>query len=786
MLPLHFLLLAIFSSSVLLLCLWWLAKRNNKKQAIKSLSLKVLSIKIPPASADNKDFLKDINLSEQLFNALSGLGQPFVFEAAVHNVGSEISFYLAVPRESIDFATRQIQGLFLNAQVEEAPDYTIFNPTDLVAAGYLVFDGPYHLPIRSYKESEADTFAPILSTLSKLDENGDGAVIQIVVKPAGPIAKKSISGVLEKLKKGEKLSATTKAKPFISAGEVADILIGSNKKTKDDTPKTVDEEAVKALQQKISKPLFSVNARILASADSIDKAESIFVSMGSAFSQFSAPVRNSFKIIKAKRQKKKIIFDYIFRRFQSAEAMILNSEELASIFHLPTMTTDVPRVKWLKTKEAPPPSDLPHEGLALGDSVFRNEIKEVKIADDDRRRHFYIIGQTGTGKSYLMLNMAVQDMVSGRGLCVIDPHGELVDKVLERVPKDRVNDVIYFDPSDLSRPMGLNMLEYDFNRPEEKTFIVGEIQSIFNQLFMKETMGPMFEQYMRNALLLLMEDAKNEPATFMEVPKIFTDEAFRNRKLSRLTNPTVLDFWQKEAVKTTGEQGLANMSPYITSKFGNFIANDYMRPIIGQAQSAFNFRQVMDEGKILLVNLAKGRIGDINSSLLGMIFTGRILLAALSRGDLPEDKRRDFYLYIDEFQNYTTESISVILSEARKYRLNLIIAHQFIAQLTDEIREAVFGNVGTLAAFRVGVPDNETLVKQFGPVFDERDLITIANQNALLRLLIAGEPAKPFNIKTKKAVAGSPEVRDKLKELSRLTYGRDFSSVEAEILSRLR
>ena len=352
------------------------------------------------------------------------------------------------------------------------------------------------------------------------------------------------------------------------------------------------------------------------------------------------------------------------------------------------------------------------------------------MKEDDRRRHIYTVGQTGTGKSTLIKNMAVSDIENGKGVAIIDPHGDLIDDVLSLIPKNRHNDVIVFDPSDILRPIGLNMLEYDLSRPEEKTFIVNEIQGIFNKLFSAETMGPMFEQFMRNALLLLMDDAANEPPTFLEVPKIFTDVDYRTRKLANCQNPVVKDFWEKEAIMVGGEASLQNMTPYITSKFNNFIANDYLRPIITQPKSTLNFRELMDNGKILLVNMSKGKIGDLNANLLGMIIVGKILMAALGRADMPMEKRRDFNLYIDEFQNFTTDSIATILSEGRKYRLNLIIGHQFISQIQEKIRDAVFGNVGSIIAFRVGPDDAEFLEKQFTPTFTKNDLINIDNYNA--------------------------------------------------------
>jgi len=447
-------------------------------------------------------------------------------------------------------------------------------------------------------------------------------------------------------------------------------------------------------------------------------------------------------------------------------------------------------VKWLKSREAAPPENLPKEGLLLGDAIFRGQTKPVYMMDDDRRRHVYLVGQTGTGKSTLLGNLIIEDIAAGHGLAIIDPHGELTENALGFVPKERLEDVIYFNPGDLERPMGVNMLDYNFERPEEKTFIVNEMINIFDKLYdLKTTGGPMFEQYMRNALLLMMEDMPNEPATLIEVPRIFSDPAYRARKLARIKNPVVIDFWEKEAMKAGGEASLANMTPYITSKFTTFISNDYMRPIVGQPKSAFNFREAMDSGKIILVNLSKGRIGDLNAQLLGLIITGKILMAALSRADIAEGTaRRDFYLYIDEFQNFATDSISTILSEARKYRLDLIVAHQFIAQLTEKIRDAVFGNVGSIFAFRVGPQDAEFLEKQFEPVFNRNDLLNIDNLKAHARLLIGGQTSRPFVLKVGPAwwSGGDKELAQKIKEYSRLKYGEDRQTVEDGIYKRLR
>jgi len=589
--------------------------------------------------------------------------------------------------------------------------------------------------------------------------------------------------MINQLRKGEPFKKVA-SQNFIDLKGWADLL-KEKPEDKNKQPSIVDEESIKLLEKKISKPLVKVNFRVLISTTNQFQTSAIFDSIAGSFGQFEAPLKNKLKIVKVKNFQK-FAYQFSFRQYDESQTMILNTEELAGLFHLPTSSILSPKIKLMKAKEAAPPPNLPNSGTLIGESVFRGEVRPVYITEDDRRRHVYTVGQTGVGKSTLLVNMALDDIRKGKGVAVIDPHGDLIDTLCGLMPKERIDDVIVFDPGFTRKPLGLNMLEYDFDRPEEKTFIVNEVQGIFNRLFLAETMGPMFEQYMRNSLLLLMEDAKNEPATFIEVPRIFTDDEFRNRKLSRITNPVVIDFWTKEAIKVTGEASLSNMAPYITSKFNNFIANDYLRPIIGQEKSAFNFRQIMDEGKIFLVNLSKGKIGDINANLLGMIITGKFLMAALSRVDVEQSKRRDFYLYIDEFQNFTTDSIATILSEARKYRLNLTIAHQFIAQLEEKIRDAVFGNVGSMIVFRVGAQDAEFLVKQFEPTFSQFDLMNIDNFNAYAKILINNQTSRPFNIRTIKYPSPDMSLAQTIKTLSIHKYGREREEVERDILRRLR
>ena len=766
---------------------FFISKISGRRRLKDALDLKLLLVRLPRKTKtedQQKDFKDEINISAQLFGILASLKSPFVLEAAVHHIGEEIHFYAAVPKDSVEFVNRQVEGLWKDASIEPADDYNIFNPVGVNHGVYIKQKLSYVLPIRTYSEANIDTFASILSGLSKINEIGEGAGIQILVRPAGKSVKKTIIKMIGYLKQGKKFDEVLGGLAMGLKDFKKAISPTADKKEE----KTIDDEAIKSLELKISKPLLTVNLRVLVSAPSQYQADAILESISGGYSQFHAPRRQELKIIKP-RDSQKLAYQFSFREFDENQAMILNAEELASMFHFPSSTTDIPRLKWIKSKEAQPPAEISKSGTLIGESAFRGEKKKVYITEDDRRRHIYIIGQTGTGKSTLMTNMVIEDIKAGKGVSVIDPHGSLVETILSQIPKERIEDVILFDPGDIQRPLGMNMLDYDFNRPEQKTFIVDEMQSILFKLFPEsgEAMGPVFQQYMRNTLLLLMEDSANEPATLIETARVLTDADFRNKKLARIKNPVVLDFWEKEVANVKGEGSLANMAPYITSKFNNFTANDYVRPIIGQTKSAFNFRQVMDERKILLVNLSKGKIGDLNANLLGMIVVGKILMAALSRVDITDEKKRlDFNLYIDEFQNFTTDSISTILSEARKYRLNLTIAHQFVAQLTEKIRDAVFGNVGSIIAFRVGAQDAEFLVKQFEPVFNENDLINIDNFNALVKILINGQTSKPFNMKTLAPENGNEELAGEIKQFSRLKYGHDRQEVEEEVLKRLR
>jgi type IV secretory pathway TraG/TraD family ATPase VirD4 len=433
---------------------------------------------------------------------------------------------------------------------------------------------------------------------------------------------------------------------------------------------------------------------------------------------------------------------------------------------------------------------LPKEGLLLGRSIYRGQETPIFMQRDDRRRHSYIIGRTGSGKTEIMKYMSVQDIKNGEGLCIIDPHGDFIEDILPHIPKERAEDVILFEPFDMDRPMGLNILQVDGE--EQKDFAVQEMIQIFYKLVTDPAMlGPMFEHNMRNAMLTLMADEEH-PGTITDIPRIFTDTEFQKYKVSKLKDPVVKLFWEKEMAKTS-DFHKSEMLGYLISKVGRFVENAMMRNIVGQSKSSFNFREVMDGRKILLINLAKGKVGEINAKLLGLIIVSKIQMAALSRADVKEDQRPDFYLYVDEFQNFVTDAFSSILSEARKYRLSLIVAHQYLGQLeqqagaqgaaSKDLRDAVFGNAGTMMCFRIGAEDSEVMAKEFKPTFNEFDLVNVDRYNAYVKLMINGTASKPFNMATYPLPKdGNEEQAKAIRQLSRLKFGRPRAEVEEEIL----
>ncbi len=704
--------------------------------------------------------------------------------------GTDISFYVCVPKYLETAFEKYVQGVYPRAIVDKVPDdYTVFEPQGETAGAYLKLSENYLFPISTYQKLEKDPIATITNNLSKISAN-EGAAVQLIIRPlSGLNLRKKGEKVLVKIREGKHArSAVAEIMQGPFKNLIAELFKPSPKKKQEldlQKPKEqgLDQVAYDAIQSKIQKQPFQTNIRLVASAQSKARAEEILNHLIGSFSQFSLLAINSLepKNIQS-AQLKKFVYEFSFRIFNEKQSNILNIEELASIYHFPTHFIETPYIKAAKSQVAAPPADLPENGTNLiGKVLFRGEEKKVYFGSkDDRRRHFYIVGQTGTGKSGFLENMINQDIENGEGVAVIDPHGETVEHVLANIPKNRIDDVVLFEPFDLERPCGLNMLEYD--TPEQKDFAVQEMISIFYKLFPPEIIGPMFEHYMRNAMLALMAD-KDNPGTLVEIPKMFTDPTFLQEKLEKVSDPVVKSFWLKEWANTTGNTR-SDMLGYVVSKVGRFIENEMMRNIIGQSHSGFDLSKIMDEGKIFLANLSKGQTGEVNSSLLGLILVSKIQMAAMKRARLKEEERKDFYLYVDEFQNFTTDSISTILSEARKYKLNLTIAHQYIPQLTEQIRDSVFGNVGTVGAFRVGATDAEFLEKQFEPGFSRFDLVNLDNFNLILKMMLNNKTSTPFKMQTFPPKKGKMQIIEAIKKISKLKHGRPRAIVEEEILKR--
>ena len=748
-------------------------KRKQKKVIREATNYVLLQISQTKHTDEQKDELKEVHKFEDLLHSIILEKKPIIFEMAIANEDTDIVFLLAIPPEHVETARNQVRRVFPRSEVQEIRDYTIFEKDGHSIMANASLKQFYGLPIHSYKKAERDTFASIVGAFANAKEGGTGATMQLTLRKAPKRMSGSIRSTVKQMKDGTKLNhihPVTTTDSIMKTINAFSFLSSSKDKDSEKKEKEPNQE-IQKIEEKMQNILFLTNVRIGVCSANEEKTERLFDNIKDQFDQFGPPGNNNFLF--ARRKDKKINLDFTFRLMNHDTDIVLTAEEVSSIFHILDQNIEVSNLQWEKTKHIAAPTKIGREGLLLGDNIFHGQQTPVYIPDGDRLRHFYIIGQTGTGKTATIKSMVYQDIQNGKGACVIDPHGDLVDDMLATIPEHRLDDVIIFDPSNIKNPLIINMLEYDRNKPEEKTFIVDEILSIFQSLFSTETMGPMFDHYLRNSLLLLMDGKQGEPATLLDVPRVFTNDAFREELLNNCSIETTKRFWQEEAEKVEGEASLSNIAPYITSKFGNFISNDYIRPIISKPYSSFSFREVMDNGKLLFVKLSQGKIGKINAGLMGMIVTGKIALAAFSRDDTPEHQRRDFYLYIDEFQNFTTDSISKILSEARKYHLSLTVGHQYMAQLTDDIRGAVLGNVGNTITFRVGIEDAEVLEKKFAPALSAAELAEIENLNCAVSMLSNNAPLPPFTMKVRFAPRGSDEAREKVIRYVSLNYSKD-------------
>ena len=784
-----------------------ISKLRKAKKYERGLKMTPLLIHLPPStddieggSRDERDVTTEaVSKAQVMYSILSSTitkgtkaklyGQRH-FSLEIIAKDGFIHYYAIVPAVLTETVKQAVQSAYPTARLEEKREDNIFrggSGVSAVAGAELTLDKELYLPIATYEDTKRDAQMAILNALSNVGKN-EGAAVQILFRPAHKNWSSHGKEHIENVQKGKKQTTVGG-----SIGNLAMDIIRAPWEVPSEHDKPEDKEIITNIKQdeitavanKMRYPAFETLIRVVASSSNGPRSEALMGGIVSAFSQFNTPNLNGFKV-NTMKDPKKLVVDYTFRFFPlRMRSNILNSVELASIFHLPEQNA-IPnsQVERQLTKQVDGPAKLATEGVLLGTNEFRGVKKAIYLDDDNRRRHMYIIGQTGMGKSVFLENIAFQDMCDGRGFAFIDPHGDAVEAILKRVPEERIDDIIYFDPSDIEHPVGMNMFE--FTSDDQKDFIVQEGISMLQSLFDPNNQGyfgPRGQHMFRNAALLLMADPNG--ATFIDIPQCFTDPEFVKSKLKYVTDKAVYDYWTKEFPASQKSNDAGEVITWFSSKWGPFVANTIMRNTLGQVKSGFNIREIMDNKKIFLVNLSKGKLGDINSNLLGMIFVMKFQQAAMSRQDIPENERKDFCLYVDEFQNFATDSFESILSEARKYRLNLIVANQFMTQLTDKIREALLGNVGTIICGRVGITDADLMVKAFTPTFTAEDLTKTANHSAIAKVMMFGMPSSPFTMSLP-APMGEPndELMSTLKVYSATKFGKTRAEVEKEINDR--
>jgi hypothetical protein len=781
---------------------------REAKNYERGLKMVPLLIHLPPTSDDIEASGRDerevteevLSQAQVLYNVIASTatkgfksklyGQRHISFEIIANEGL-IHYYAVVPMVLIDVVRQAVAAAYPSARLEEVTERNIFSQVGKMSGtigGEFTLKKDYVYPIATYQESKRDASRALLGALSAANRE-DGVAIQILMRPAKEgWAKNSISTAesITKDKGQNKAGLGGMVAPKALMEALWKPPVTEEVKPEDKQLTSLEQSTVDAIQEKTRYPGYEVLVRVLVSSNTAAHSQALLKNVVAAFSLFDSPTFNGFKFT-ITRNVEELVTAYIFRFFpQTLTRNILNSVELATLFHLPNQKA-IPssQVQRQMSKQVDGPTEIMDEGFLLGYNEFRGVKKPIRLSTNDRRRHTYIIGQTGTGKSVLLENLAFQDMMDGNGFAFVDPHGDSVEALLGKIPKERVEDVIYFNPGDMASPIGLNMFEFD--HPDQKDFLVQEAINMLYGLYdpgHTGIVGPRLEHIFRNAALLLMSDPNG--GTFIDIPKLLIDSEFMKSKLKYVTDQSVLDFWTKEFPASQRSNEAGEVISWVVSKFGPFISNDAMRNILGQTKSGFNLRDIMDNKKILLVNLSKGRMGELNSKLLGIIFVMKFQVAAMSRADTPEDQRKDFSLYVDEFQNFATESFESILSEARKYRLNLILGNQFMTQLTDKIREAIIGNVGTVISGRIGITDAEILSKKFTPTFEAEDLTKMPNYQSVVSIMINNVPSAPFSMSFLPPMGESnSQLRDALKRLSAAKYGKPRGQVEKEIFERL-
>jgi hypothetical protein len=780
---------------------------REAKNYERGLKMVPMHIHIPPSSEDleasgrdERDITEEVlSQAQVMYNIISStalkgfksrvFGQRHISLEVVARDGL-VYYYAVVPTVLIDVIKQAISASYPSARVEEVEEHNIFNESGKISGtigGEFTLKKSYVYPIATYQESKRDASRAILNALSSVSKE-DGVGIQLLLRPAPEGWSKNSVYSANRIKK-DKSKKSGGTYNGVTLSEILQAfwkpLEAKDAKPEDKQLTSLEQSLVDVIEEKTRHPGYEVLIRVVVSSNTAARSQAILNNIIAAFSLFDSTVNNGFKFSVSK-DIEELVTSYIFRFFpQGAKQNILNTVELATIYHLPNQS-NIPtsQVQRQMAKQVDGPTQTMEEGFLLGYNEFRGVKKQIRLSTNDRRRHTYMIGQTGTGKSGLLENLAYQDMMDGRGFAFIDPHGDSAEKLLGMVPKDRVEDVIYFSPGDMENPVGVNLFE--FETQDQRDFLIQEAIAMLYRLYdpgHTGIIGPRYEHWFRNAALTIMSDPNG--STFIDIPQVFNDQAFTDEKLKHVTDRTVLDFWNKEMAQTS-DANKSEVLGWFVSKFGAFLSNEMMRNILGQTKSGFNLREIMDNKKILLVNLSKGRTGELNSQLLGMIFVMKFQAAAMGRASVPEDQREDFALYVDEFQNFATDSFETILSEARKYRLNLVLANQFMTQLTDNIREAIIGNIGTVISGRIGITDAEILQKKFAPTFDAEDLTKLPNFQTISSVMINGVPSAAFSMSLVPPMGKSnPQLVDALKKLSAAKYGRPRAQVEQDIFARL-
>ncbi len=759
------------------------------QEQLEKLEWVVLSLAVP------KENEKGPEAAENMFAALHGILQENLPENLQPQISFEIvsrpqaiNFYVACPKYLADFIESQIYAQYPSVEIHAVEDYTQFAPKTHFAVGELTTTKEDILPIKTFPNFEVDPLSSLTSTLSKV--SGDEQIwVQIVVRPIDDEWQKKSMAWAQSVKStgkppGATLTGATVFKALIgfikeliqtargvegSGGEGGEIQI----------PGPL-QAAIEGVEQKSTKLGYKTKIRLVAFANDQLTAQGKLQSAVGSFKQFNTVNMNGFALGRVEVDNPEALKRYQKRYFLN-DGFILNIEELASLFHLPNTSVETPKIAWAGAKKGEPPKNLPIKGKApekdltiFAKTDFRGSKREFGILREDRRHHMYFIGKTGVGKSTVMHNMAVSDIRKGEGLAVIDPHGELVESLLDFIPKERIKDVVYFNPADQEYPIAFNLLENV--KPELKTIVASGLVGIFKKIW-AESWGPRLEYILRNDILALLDYPE---ATLLGVTKILVDKDFRQEVIKHVKDPVIKEFWISEFEQYDQRFRTEAIAP-IQNKVGQFLASPLIRNIVGQKKSSLDISEIMNSGKILLINLSKGKIGEDASGLLGAMLITKLQIAALERASIKPEERRDFYLYVDEFQNFATEAFATILSEARKYRLNLIMANQYIAQMEEQVRDSVFGNVGTLISFRVGPSDAPYLAKEFMPTFEETDLINLDKYHIYLKMSIKGITSPPFSAETLPPYENKEGFAEKVIEHSRKTYARPLSKVKKEI-----